>query len=430
MGMDFLDMRRFNQRFWRTAVCRFWVGGNCKRGPDCTFAHGQRELQIENSESVPAHIKAVRAEQDRFHEERRQEWRAKQLIQDAKRGRTQSGSRSAGAKRARHAEDGSSVSESSEENGAQTDSIVKKYLHEEGTETAKTSAGSASASASGSTSAPVPGIWALRPPRPAGRPAKRPEARQPPQAEALKLPADAEAEELLEDAKAEAHKPPAAAAAGEVMASGPPRAEKSKVAAKKAEEEDAAREAKEPTRVVVVGFSTLLGIYLGGKDRARSRSWLDAHQIHNLVKCLPEYNSRHALPQPAKTATGCRYLRSEVTLGLAWQDLWDIEAYFSHVKRIFMVLSLRPGNTLFWCTRGHHRSAAALSMYMLFLFPHEQTNSVMAEVSRRRAKVEFGEEAGKYPPLAKVVRLWHQWLTTGQVPLEAAHYLRWPAQLS
>ena len=94
------------------------------------------------------------------------------------------------------------------------------------------------------------------------------------------------------------------------------------------------------------------------------------------------------------------------------------------MKQVFLLLSVLPGNALFWCTKGHHRSAAMLSMYMLFLFPHEHPNAIMAEVSRRRAKVEFGEEAGKYPPLAKVVRLWHQWLTTGQLPLKAVNYFR------
>jgi hypothetical protein len=191
MEMEFTDPWRFNQRFWKTAICRFWVLGTCKRGTDCTFAHGQRELRGESSESVPAHVKAVRAEQDRIFEERRQEWRANQLRSCAKRGRSQSGSWRASAKRARSAKDlnsedsseqhddkqvesvkdGGSESESIEENGAQTDGATfVKHVHEDGTETAKTSAGSAGTVASSSTSAPVQGIWArCRRPRPCSR---------------------------------------------------------------------------------------------------------------------------------------------------------------------------------------------------------------------------------------------------------------------
>ena len=68
--------------------------------------------------------------------------------------------------------------------------------------------------------------------------------------------------------------------------------------------------------------------------------------------------------------------------------------------------------------RGNAKHVLALPI------PHEDPNEVMANMARRRAKVEFFEEAGKYPPLAKVVRLWHQWLTTGQLQLEAVNYFR------
>ena len=89
METEFTDPWRFNQRFWKTNIWGFWVTGTCKRGEDCNFAHGQRELRGKNSEFVPSHIKAVRAKQDRIFEERREAWRANQLRSSAKRQRSE-----------------------------------------------------------------------------------------------------------------------------------------------------------------------------------------------------------------------------------------------------------------------------------------------------------------------------------------------------
>ena len=60
-----------------------------------------------------------------------------------------------------------------------------------------------------------------------------------------------------------------------------------------------------------------------------------------------------------------------------------------------------------------------LSMYMLYHYPGESPNEVMAKVQRLRPEAQFFETAGKYPPLAEVVRLWRGWLLSRSVPDDA-----------
>jgi hypothetical protein len=49
----------------------------------------------------------------------------------------------------------------------------------------------------------------------------------------------------------------------------------------------------------------------------------------------------------------------------------------------------------------------------------------MKELRQRRPSVQFFEDAGKYPPLAKVVRWRHAYLLKGAAPDEAKAALRW-----
>jgi hypothetical protein len=103
-------------------------------------------------------------------------------------------------------------------------------------------------------------------------------------------------------------------------------------------------------------------------------------------------------------------------LGLEWSDLCpDIEAHFVKIRAGFDDLRLLPGNT-FFCERGRHRSAAMLSMFLLYMYRWELPDAVMIELRRCRPGVEFFEEGAKYPPLAKVVHFWHHWLIHDTVP--------------
>ena len=66
-----------------------------------------------------------------------------------------------------------------------------------------------------------------------------------------------------------------------------------------------------------------------------------------------------------------------------------------------------------------------LSMYLLRQFPGEMPEDVMLRMRQLRPSVQFFEDAGKYPPLAKVVRWWHTYLLRGAMPDEAKAALRW-----
>jgi hypothetical protein len=181
-------------------------------------------------------------------------------------------------------------------------------------------------------------------------------------------------------------------------------------------------EAAKPTHIAVLGFCATMDVFLGAAPHARDRTWLDNHKIYNLVKCI--HRQHGVVPGPAKTAAGYPYDRYEVEIGLEWEDLQEGEHYFNKVRLDFQELSTRTGSILFWCKRGRHRSAAMLSMYMLFIHLHEDPDSVMAHVARRRDRVEFFEGRGKYPPLAKVVRWWKHWLMTKEMPQEALELFR------
>lgn len=402
--MDFNNPWWFPHRFWKTSLCRFWGAGNCWRGQDCMFAHGLSDLRAENSDLVPPHVKAVRAQQDLMGEawftSIEQGWSAWNRAM-AKRRRSMADTR---------------------------------------TPTAKTRASSASATTGSSASTrgrqvPCP-----------SRPAKRATAPEPQEAQHLGLesllgpeapeftevhPADVKAEEPPADTQAEDMTAAATGADAALVAKArpaavpapvPPAAEqlrpaarsmlaaKSRLVPPRARQEGQAVEA--PTHIIALGFTDVMDIYLGAKLHARDRGWLDAHQIHNLVKAT--HTDVGEVPDPSGS-----YQRFEVTVGLEWADLQDLDEYFLQIRGIFFELTSQCGNTLFWCTTGCHHSAALLSMYLLFLYHNENPDRVMAELSRRRAQLEFFEdpgEYGKYPPFAKVVRWWHQWLCKGDRP--------------
>jgi hypothetical protein len=49
----------------------------------------------------------------------------------------------------------------------------------------------------------------------------------------------------------------------------------------------------------------------------------------------------------------------------------------------------------------------------------------MLRMRQLRPSVQFFEDSGKYPPLAKVVHWWHTYLLHGAVPNEATTVLSW-----
>ena len=80
---------------------------------------------------------------------------------------------------------------------------------------------------------------------------------------------------------------------------------------------------------------------------------------------------------------------------------------------VFKDIDSVPGNILFYCKRGRHRSSCILSCWLLNLWQAEEAGTVMRDLVTLRPEVEFFEQAGKYPPLARVVREWRRFLALG-----------------
>jgi hypothetical protein len=99
---------------------------------------------------------------------------------------------------------------------------------------------------------------------------------------------------------------------------------------------------------------------------------------------------------------------------MEWRDLrGGLSAYFELVKATFKTLMRLSGGVIFYCKRGRHRSSCVLAMFFLFLYPNEDPEQVMAFIKTKRPEVEFFEVAGRYPPLAKIVREWHEYIRKG-----------------
>ena len=169
-----------------------------------------------------------------------------------------------------------------------------------------------------------------------------------------------------------------------------------------------------PTRICNLGFSEPACVYLGAKEHAFSIDWLESHAIRNLVKCMP---GRYVELSPGT------HVDEHLVLGLEPNDLNDIDSYFATIRLHFEILKVSRGNMFFYCPDGRRRSAALLSMYLLFIFPGESPDKVMAKIKRAVPEVEFLDSPDKFP-MAKVVRLWGEWLLTGSVPREAKAWLQ------
>jgi hypothetical protein len=418
LAMHYSDPRRFNLRFWKTTLCAHYAKGTCKRGHECTYAHGQRELRTPNSEDVPGRVKAVRAEQDHFYDELRQygkRTRGSSDFEDDEEEQERGPVFNAFDKEAGEAEDG-------EEHGA---AEVERHVKPkwEAVAERRPAAKVAAKVRIATVTSDVSGV-AEAAAKPEAVPQRPEAAPQPPAAAAKAEPAAGEAEaELLPEAApqpevaakarpaksaARARQPPPAAAEAKAEAEERPEAAPAKLPAPVAPPPTAE---PAPTHIGVVGFATPVDLYLGAKEHARSAEWLGRFGITHLVKCTHANWGRPPL--------------SEITLGLEWADLRDIEHHFLHVKLSFEMLNLERGSMLFYCKRGRHRSAAMLSMYLLHQFPGEMPDDVMLRMRQLRPSVQFFEDTGKYPPLAKVVRWWHAYLLKGAVPDEAKAALRW-----
>ena len=417
--MDYTDPRRFNLRFWKTTLCAHYAKGTCKRGHECTYAHGQRELRTPNSEDVPGRVKAVRAEQDHLYDELRQSYgkraRGSRDFEDEEEEQERGPAFNAFDKQL-------GAAEAQEEHGtAEVERHAKPQEAEvEDRPAAKVAAKVALAPTTTSglfrrvaaaqakaeaeepaEAAPAPPAVAAKAQLAAGASELQPEAAPPPGVVAKCRPATL---------AASASAPPPAKAEAEAEAEAQLEAAAAKAAAPAAPSQTA--EAwPVPTHIGVVGFATPIDLYLGAKDHARDADWLRRFGITHLVKCTHSNWGRPPL--------------SEITLGLEWADLRDVERHFSHVKLSFEMLNLERGSMLFFCKRGRHRSAAMLSMYLLHQFPREMPDDVMLRMRQLRPSVQFFEDAGRYPPLAKIVRWWHTYLLNGAVPDKAKAALRW-----
>ena len=461
-------------------MCKFWLQGKCLRQDDCLFAHGEHELRPSNAEDVPSHIRDTRAKQDEYFAQlRRRAWRTEeQSGGSAKRARSSptEGSQEDDAEallRQLQAEDDAAAAaeESVKKEPVKTERGKKAGgLH---AKVRATPPGASSSTSSSSTPAPAalrpappqgpppakttveakaavaPGATAPEPRAEAEAPAaqpvaavkEQPLAREPPleaqpqadaEADPSAKPAAAPAAEpeakpeaepgVMPKAMPKARVPPRAAdkAAASVLEMRPPVpvkvAPRPAAAAKASEDDEVSPDA--PTAICVMGYADPVDIFLGAKDHAYSSRWLEGHKVRNLVKCV--HRDMGKVP----------WLRTDpqlsvITLCLEWTDLRpDIEAHFAKIKAGFDELILKPGSTLFFCKRGRHRSAAMLSMYLLYMYRWELPDAVMDRLRRSRDKVEFFERSGVYPPLAKVVRFWHHWLIHDTVPDEAKHMFK------
>ena len=185
----------------------------------------------------------------------------------------------------------------------------------------------------------------------------------------------------------------------------PRRASELPAAAAEPEDDD---DAAKPTRICIVGFAEPACIYLGTQENAFSTEWLESRAIRNLVQCMHGHTPR--------LSAGTKF-NVFLVPGVGWNDLHDIEFHFHEITLSFDLLKNTRGNTFFFCTDGQHRSAVLLSMFLLYRFPAESPDEVMAKVKRVRPGVKFNDVPGRFPA-AMLVRLWSDWLHHGCVPEE------------
>jgi len=407
MNNPWADPSRFNLRFWKTSRCMHWERGQCKRGADCSFAHGAGELRTPGTADVPEHVKEVRAAQDEEFRRQRESWREgwawregwgdSEVKTDSKRPRSpEADEQEAEGARGRsallcakvRAAPAKSHGSGCGHSGASASATPVKAEDSEDVAEAQP------AQATPVKAAPAKARSSAAEPLPASS-----EQTFPPL-----LPATAKADTPAKAA-------PVAPARG--VWAPPSTAEGQPAAAARPTQVAMPPEDPEgvPTQICALGICELRNIFLGAKEAARSSTWLEEHAVQTLVRCV--HNLHGKLPAP-----GGLQLR-ELPIGLEWEDLADLNAHFAQAKDIFYTLSELQGNVLFWCRRGRHRSATAVSMYLMFLYPHERPEAIMAMLRSRRPGVEFFESSGKYPPLAKVVRAWYHWLHHGEAPRDA-----------
>ena len=90
---------------------------------------------------------------------------------------------------------------------------------------------------------------------------------------------------------------------------------------------------------------------------------------------------------------------------MEWRDLQGgLSAYFQKIEATFRSLMRLSGGVIFYCKRGRHRSSCVLAMFLLFLWPNEDPQQVMACIKSKSLEVELIEMACRYTPLGKIGR--------------------------
>lgn len=470
MAEPWSNPARFNMRFYKCSICRYWRVGACLRGRDCVYAHGAAELRQPNSDDTPPHVKRVRQQQDEAYDQlRREGWRGTPNGKGRRRRIRLQEASPRSAKRGRAAKDSRSPSRSP------CQSMASSYVSESSSGPAAPAAKTPAAAAAAQAPPAAAAVAAAPPAVPAAAEAAaavgvRADPLLPVKAAADEAPATvgaraappppakAAAEEPaavglraapppLAKAKAAAEEPaagsvraapplPAEAAAEQPAAGLQPPSEASRSASRSATPRPVKVKRVKATAIHVRGFSRPVTLWLGDKAAARSTEWMDTAKVLSLVRCCPhgrgeEEEEEQRLSIKRELARCGRHghgrgeerlsSRKEVVVGLGWGDVQDLQQHFAKVNALFGLLSSRPGSILFWGRRGRHRhhAAAVLSMFILHSYPAEPADAVMHTLSQLRNDVQFGElGGGRYPPLAKLVRAWRDWLLTGRVSEE------------
>jgi hypothetical protein len=159
-----------------------------------------------------------------------------------------------------------------------------------------------------------------------------------------------------------------------------------------------------PTKICSGGFSKEFEVSLGGEQHAFDLEWLLAHGIKRVVRCI----------HPTTRAPSTPDLLREFIVPVEWADLGNsVWMFFIGLSIVFKDIDSVPGNILFYCKRGRRRSSCILSCWLLNLWQAEEADTVMRDLVALRQGVGFFEQAGKYPPLARVVREWRRFLVLG-----------------
>jgi len=160
------------------------------------------------------------------------------------------------------------------------------------------------------------------------------------------------------------------------------------------------------TLIARIGFSLRTEIYLSDYRTALDHLWVEDVDIAVLIRC-----TTYSFLRPGETPV---HDAQEVVICVEWENVGRSSderlAFYHHLRHAFNELEKMQGHKLFYCKRGFHRSAAVLSMWLLYKYRYETPQEVMAKLCYLRPGVEFFEKGGKYPPLKQVVLGWAEYL--------------------